>query len=138
MLLHERQDRPDRDAGKYEKKRQANEFAGSAFRSRQWLSRFPNFLRIVAEEQARVEAQRAHHPHRRQHCENDEEELKAVARDRALQRKLFDGGFAGICVPKEYGGQDRDPIDQFIFFDESMRAGAPAVNEGKIAAGGRR
>ena len=40
-----------------------------------------------------------------QHCENDEEELKAVARDRALQRKMFDGGFAGICFPKEYGGQ---------------------------------
>jgi alkylation response protein AidB-like acyl-CoA dehydrogenase len=40
-----------------------------------------------------------------QNCENDEEELKAVARDRALQRKLFDGGFAGICFPREYGGQ---------------------------------
>lgn len=40
-----------------------------------------------------------------QHCDNDEEELKAVARDRALQRKIFDGGFAGICFPKEYGGQ---------------------------------
>jgi alkylation response protein AidB-like acyl-CoA dehydrogenase len=40
-----------------------------------------------------------------QHCESDEEELKAVARDRALQRKIFDGGFAGICFPKEYGGQ---------------------------------
>jgi alkylation response protein AidB-like acyl-CoA dehydrogenase len=40
-----------------------------------------------------------------QHCDSDEEELKAVARDRALQRKIFDGGFAGICFPKEYGGQ---------------------------------
>ena len=39
-----------------------------------------------------------------QHCESDEEEDKAVARDRALQRKIFDGGFAGICFPKEYGG----------------------------------
>lgn len=44
-----------------------------------------------------------------QHCENDEEELKAVARDRALQRKLFDGGFAGICFPREYGGQGLTP-----------------------------
>jgi alkylation response protein AidB-like acyl-CoA dehydrogenase len=40
-----------------------------------------------------------------QHCDTDEEELRAVARDRALQRKLFDGGFAGICFPKEFGGQ---------------------------------
>jgi alkylation response protein AidB-like acyl-CoA dehydrogenase len=42
---------------------------------------------------------------RTQHCKDDEEELVAVARDRALQRKIFDGGFAGICMPKEYGGQ---------------------------------
>jgi alkylation response protein AidB-like acyl-CoA dehydrogenase len=40
-----------------------------------------------------------------QHCESDEEEDRAVARDRALQRKLFDAGFAGICFPREYGGQ---------------------------------
>jgi alkylation response protein AidB-like acyl-CoA dehydrogenase len=44
-----------------------------------------------------------------QDCENDEEELVAVARDRALQRKLYDGGFAGICFPKEYGGQGLSP-----------------------------
>lgn len=25
--------------------------------------------------------------------------------NRELQRKLFDGGFAGVCYPKEYGGQ---------------------------------
>ena len=36
---------------------------------------------------------------RTQHCKDDEEELVAVARDRALQRKIFDGGFAGICMP---------------------------------------
>ncbi|MBV1917979.1 MAG: hypothetical protein KUG65_07960, partial [Sphingomonadaceae bacterium] len=30
-----------------------------------------------------------------QHCANDEEELEVVARDRALQRKINDGGFAG-------------------------------------------
>ena len=33
------------------------------------------------------------------------EELAAVEQARALQRKLFDGGFAGICFPPEYGGQ---------------------------------
>ncbi len=35
----------------------------------------------------------------------DEEELAAVARDREIQRMLFDAGFAGICFPREYGGQ---------------------------------
>lgn len=39
-----------------------------------------------------------------QHCKDDAEELVAVARDRALQRKIYDGGFAGICFPREYGG----------------------------------
>jgi alkylation response protein AidB-like acyl-CoA dehydrogenase len=36
---------------------------------------------------------------------SDEEELARVARCRELQRMLFDGGLAGICVPREYGGQ---------------------------------
>jgi alkylation response protein AidB-like acyl-CoA dehydrogenase len=36
---------------------------------------------------------------------SDEEELARIARCRELQRMLFDGGLAGICVPKEYGGQ---------------------------------
>jgi alkylation response protein AidB-like acyl-CoA dehydrogenase len=36
---------------------------------------------------------------------SDEEELARIARCRELQRLLFDGGLAGICVPKEYGGQ---------------------------------
>lgn len=53
-----------------------------------------------------------------QNCENDEEELKAVARDRALQRKLFDGGFAGICFPKEYGGQGLTPDHNRAFNEE--------------------
>jgi alkylation response protein AidB-like acyl-CoA dehydrogenase len=35
----------------------------------------------------------------------DEEELAEVARDRQLQRLFFDAGLAGICFPKEYGGQ---------------------------------
>ncbi|MCK9923765.1 acyl-CoA dehydrogenase family protein [Frankia sp. AgPm24] len=35
----------------------------------------------------------------------DDEELAEVAEERRIQRLLFDGGFAGICFPKEYGGQ---------------------------------
>jgi alkylation response protein AidB-like acyl-CoA dehydrogenase len=53
-----------------------------------------------------------------QHCENDGEEDRAVARDRALQRKLFDGGFAGICFPKEYGGQGLTPDHNRAFNEE--------------------
>ncbi len=34
-------------------------------------------------------------------------------------------GWAGIGWPEEYGGQGRTAIEQFIFFDESMRVGAP-------------
>jgi len=36
----------------------------------------------------------------------------AVARDRRLQRTLFDGGFAGICFPKDYGGLGLTPAHQ--------------------------
>jgi alkylation response protein AidB-like acyl-CoA dehydrogenase len=53
-----------------------------------------------------------------QNCANDEEELKAVARDRALQRKLFDAGFAGICFPREYGGQGLTPEHNRAFNEE--------------------
>jgi len=53
-----------------------------------------------------------------QNCENDEEELVAVARDRALQRKLYDGGFAGICFPREYGGQGLTPAHNRAFNEE--------------------
>ena len=53
-----------------------------------------------------------------QHCENDEEERKAVARDRALQRRIYDGGFAGICFPREYGGLGLTPEHNRAFNEE--------------------
>ena len=48
----------------------------------------------------------------------DEEELAGVARDRAIQRAMFDGGFAGICVPVEYGGQGLTTAHQRAFNEE--------------------
>src|ERR1700678_627259 len=36
---------------------------------------------------------------------SDEEELAEIQHDRELQRRLFDAGLAGICFPREYGGQ---------------------------------
>ena len=53
-----------------------------------------------------------------QNCANDAAELRAVARDRALQRKLFEGGFAGICFPREYGGLGLSPAHQRAFNEE--------------------
>jgi alkylation response protein AidB-like acyl-CoA dehydrogenase len=44
---------------------------------------------------------------------------------RAVVRQMGADGWLGIGWPKEWGGQGRTPIEQFIFFDESMRAGAP-------------
>ncbi|MCU1355748.1 MAG: acyl-CoA dehydrogenase [Acidimicrobiales bacterium] len=40
--------------------------------------------------------------------------------ERALQRRLCDGGFAGICYPKAYGGQGLTPAHQAAFTDESL------------------
>ena len=45
----------------------------------------------------------------------DAEELARIATCRELQRRLFDGGFAGICVPREYGGQGLGPAHQAVF-----------------------
>jgi 3-oxocholest-4-en-26-oyl-CoA dehydrogenase alpha subunit len=44
---------------------------------------------------------------------------------RQITKQMAADGWLGIGWPKEYGGQGRTPIEQFIFFDESMRAGAP-------------
>ncbi len=49
------------------------------------------------------------------------------AEGKAIWKQMCADGWAGLGWPKEYGGQERDPIDQFIFFDESMRAGAPVA-----------
>ena len=44
---------------------------------------------------------------------------------RAVVRQMGADGWLGIGWPKEFGGQGRSDIEQFIFFDESMRSGAP-------------
>ncbi|MCB0996357.1 MAG: acyl-CoA dehydrogenase family protein [Acidimicrobiales bacterium] len=45
----------------------------------------------------------------------DEHDLARIDTCRRLQRLLFDGGFAGICVPVEYGGQGLSPAHQAAF-----------------------
>jgi alkylation response protein AidB-like acyl-CoA dehydrogenase len=44
---------------------------------------------------------------------------------RAIVRQMGQDGWLGIGWPVEFGGQGRSQIEQFIFFDESMRCGAP-------------
>jgi alkylation response protein AidB-like acyl-CoA dehydrogenase len=44
---------------------------------------------------------------------------------RRVVKQMAADGWLGIGWPTEYGGQGRSAIEQFIFFDESMRSGAP-------------
>jgi len=44
---------------------------------------------------------------------------------RQTVRTIGKDGWLGVGWPKEYGGQGRPATDQFIFFDETRRAGAP-------------
>ncbi len=44
---------------------------------------------------------------------------------RSVVQQIGRDGWLGIGWPKEYGGQGRSAMDQFLFFDEAMRAGAP-------------
>lgn len=44
---------------------------------------------------------------------------------RSVVKRMAADGWLGIGWPQEWGGQGRGHVDQWIFFDESMRAGAP-------------
>jgi alkylation response protein AidB-like acyl-CoA dehydrogenase len=65
---------------------------------------------------------------------SQEEELRLVQHDRELQRTLFDGGFAGICVPRDYGGHGLTPAHQRAFneamsgYQHPWRFQAPTFN----------
>ncbi|MFF0287766.1 acyl-CoA dehydrogenase family protein [Streptomyces sp. NPDC005262] len=47
------------------------------------------------------------------------------AEQRRLLRRIAADGMLGLGWPVEYGGQGRGPDEQFVFFDEAYRAGAP-------------
>lgn len=47
------------------------------------------------------------------------------AAQRALLRRIGADGLLGLGWPVEYGGQGRGADEQFVFFDEAYRAGAP-------------
>jgi alkylation response protein AidB-like acyl-CoA dehydrogenase len=48
-------------------------------------------------------------------AESEAHANRRIARCRELQARLLDGGFAGICVPREYGGQGLTPAHQAAF-----------------------
>ena len=47
--------------------------------------------------------------------------------DTDWQKRLFDGGYAGLHWPAAFGGQGATPTEQLIFFEETTRARAPYV-----------
>ncbi|MGI5259148.1 acyl-CoA dehydrogenase family protein [Streptomyces angustmyceticus] len=47
------------------------------------------------------------------------------AEQRAVLRRIGADGLLGLGWPTAYGGQGRGPDEQFVFFDEAYRAGAP-------------
>ncbi len=56
-----------------------------------------------------------------------------VAFARAWQRKLYDGGWAGITWPQEYGGRGASLIEQLVYNEEYARLRAPDILALKIA-----
>jgi alkylation response protein AidB-like acyl-CoA dehydrogenase len=54
-----------------------------------------------------------------------EAEREHVRQSKAWQRTLFDGGWAGITWPKEYGGRGATPIEAIIFGQEQARFDVP-------------
>jgi alkylation response protein AidB-like acyl-CoA dehydrogenase len=48
------------------------------------------------------------------------EDEETWARDKVLQRMLWDGGFAGVCFPKEFGGLGLSIEHQHAFTEESL------------------
>ena len=46
----------------------------------------------------------------------------------AWQRRMYEGGWAGLTWPREYGGRDLSVDEQIIWFEEYARAGAPSTH----------
>jgi alkylation response protein AidB-like acyl-CoA dehydrogenase len=56
-----------------------------------------------------------------------EEPAEKVDFGRRWQRKLHEGGWAGLHWPREYGGRGATPLEQFLFAEEYTRLGAPPM-----------
>ena len=47
--------------------------------------------------------------------------------DLAWQRRMFEGGWAGVSWPREFGGRGASLMEQVIWYEEYARAGAPEI-----------
>src|SRR3954454_5955119 len=83
-------------------------------------------FRARAREWIRANLRLADGPGQTLRGKSEEEDLAEVGRERAVQRMLFDAGFAGICVPTEYAGQGLTPAHQRAFNDELVGYEYPA------------
>lgn len=59
----------------------------------------------------------------------DEDREGQIAYDRAWQRCQYDGGWAGISWPKDYGGRGLTPIQQLVWSEEYAAADCPLVHD---------
>ena len=57
--------------------------------------------------------------------EHDDDEAELVARAKAWQRELADGGWAAVHWPEEYGGRDAGIVQAMIFDEEVGRYDVP-------------
>jgi alkylation response protein AidB-like acyl-CoA dehydrogenase len=57
----------------------------------------------------------------------DDEHLRIVAEDRALQKKIYDGGFAGIRYPVQYGGQGLTREHQLAWYQATAGYRVPSA-----------
>ena len=55
------------------------------------------------------------------------DEERCWQRARELQKRLYEGGFAGICFPREYGGLGLDYEYQQVFNEESLSYEMPLI-----------
>jgi alkylation response protein AidB-like acyl-CoA dehydrogenase len=55
------------------------------------------------------------------------DEERSWQRARELQKRLYEGGFAGICFPREYGGLGLDYQYQKAFDEESLNYEMPLI-----------
>jgi alkylation response protein AidB-like acyl-CoA dehydrogenase len=53
--------------------------------------------------------------------------------DLAWQRRQFEGGWAGIAWPKDYGGRGLSLLEQLIWYEEYARSGAPTIGSMFVA-----
>jgi len=83
-----------------------------------------------AEYRARVRAWLEEHKHEAPVLSGPDaikEEEQVIAARRLWQKRLAEGGLAGVTWPKEYGGQGLGPIEQVIANQEISRAQVPGI-----------